>query len=94
MLRLMSEAIPEALGARKADVPLAYLSGPSFAKEMIAKNPMSVVVASEDIEVAKLVQSVVSSDSFRIYVTDDGNSTKPDLFSALFVRLKPNSCLP
>eukprot|EP00947_MAST-08B_sp_MAST-8B-sp1_P000967 g967.t1 len=69
--QLMSEAIPGALGDRKADVPLAYLSGPSFAKEMIAAHPMSVVVASEDIKVAEAVQGVLSSTRFRIYISDD-----------------------
>ena len=67
----MSEAIPAALGARSSEVPLAYLSGPSFAKEMVAGHPMSVVVASEDIEVAKRVQGIISSSRFRIYVSAD-----------------------
>ena len=67
----MSEAIPAALGARVSEIPLAYLSGPSFAKEMIAGHPMSVVVASDDIEVAKKVQSIISSTRFRIYVSAD-----------------------
>jgi len=53
--RLMSEAIPAAL--RRDDVPLAYLSGPSFAKEMVAGHPMSVVVAAEQMEVAARVQA-------------------------------------
>ena len=53
------------------EIPLAYLSGPSFASEMVAGHPMSVVVASLDLAVATHVQSALSSKSFRIYVTDD-----------------------
>ena len=68
---LMSEAIPAAFGDRAKDIPLAYLSGPSFAKEMIAGHPMSVVVASSDLNVAKLIQTSISSLKFRIYITDD-----------------------
>ena len=67
---LMSDAIAAALGGRD-DVPLAFLSGPSFAKEMVAGHPMSVVVASEPLEVAARVQATLSSRAFRIYVTDD-----------------------
>ena len=68
---LMSEAIPHAFGARAAEIPLCYLSGPSFAKEMIAGHPMSVVVASYDLAVAKYVQEAISSLKFRIYITED-----------------------
>jgi len=69
--RLMSEAIPAALGDRADEIPVAYLSGPSFAKEMVAGHPMSVVVAAHDIAVAKRVQAVLSSRRFRIYVNTD-----------------------
>ena len=68
---LMSDAIPRSFGARSDEIPLAYLSGPSFASEMVAGHPMSVVVASLDLAVATHVQSALSSKSFRIYVTDD-----------------------
>jgi glycerol-3-phosphate dehydrogenase len=69
---LMSEAIPKAFGEDKIKhIPLAYLSGPSFAKEMIAGHPMSVVVASYDLKIASFIQSSLSCSSFRIYVTDD-----------------------
>ena len=41
---LMSEAIPDALGEHCNRVPVAYLSGPSFAKEMVMGHPIGVVV--------------------------------------------------
>jgi len=68
---LMSEAIPHAFGDRRDAIPLAYLSGPSFAKEMIAGHPMSVVVASYDVKVANFIQTSLSCASFRIYATTD-----------------------
>jgi glycerol-3-phosphate dehydrogenase len=68
---LMSDAIPKALGEHAARIPLAFLSGPSFAKEMVAGHPMMVVVASKSLETATRVQGVINSPTFRIYVTDD-----------------------
>lgn len=50
---------------------IAYLSGPSFAKEMIDGTPVSVVVASEKISLCKRIQKMISTDIFRIYITDD-----------------------
>ena len=68
---LMSDAIADALGEHRSRIPLAFLSGPSFAKEMMAGHPMMVVVASNPLETAERVQAVVNSPKFRIYVTDD-----------------------
>eukprot|EP00472_Partenskyella_glossopodia_P003889 CAMPEP_0197525924 /NCGR_PEP_ID=MMETSP1318-20131121/15152_1 /TAXON_ID=552666 /ORGANISM="Partenskyella glossopodia, Strain RCC365" /LENGTH=371 /DNA_ID=CAMNT_0043079773 /DNA_START=302 /DNA_END=1417 /DNA_ORIENTATION=+ len=69
--RLMSEAIPHALGEFSEDIPLVYLSGPSFAKEMIKGHPMAVVVASENLKDAQHVQKLLSSVRFRCYASDD-----------------------
>ncbi|ETO15777.1 hypothetical protein RFI_21587 [Reticulomyxa filosa] len=66
--KLMSELIPEVLGRKNN---LAYLSGPSFAVEMMEKHPMSVVVASEDKACARFVQRVINSMWFRVYITTD-----------------------
>lgn len=74
---LMSEAITEAFGERakegvtRAEIPLAYLSGPSFAAEMVKNHPMSVVVASHDQWCANRVQQLLTSKYFRIYTSDD-----------------------
>eukprot|EP00468_Gymnochlora_sp_CCMP2014_P006944 CAMPEP_0167767850 /NCGR_PEP_ID=MMETSP0110_2-20121227/16303_1 /TAXON_ID=629695 /ORGANISM="Gymnochlora sp., Strain CCMP2014" /LENGTH=390 /DNA_ID=CAMNT_0007656383 /DNA_START=2010 /DNA_END=3183 /DNA_ORIENTATION=- len=69
--RLMSDAIPHALGKHAKDIPLVYLSGPSFAKEMVKGHPMAVVVASHDIKDAEKVQKMISSVRFRCYASDD-----------------------
>ena len=52
---------------------LAVLSGPSFAKEVIAKQPTSVTVSSNNPETASLTQVLVSSReyNFRVYTSDD-----------------------
>lgn len=67
---LMSEVLEEVLPGRDPG-RLAFLSGPSFAKEIVAGQPTAVVVASSDEGVAALVQKTVSTDKFRAYTTDD-----------------------
>jgi len=67
---LMSEVLEEVLPGRDPG-RLAFLSGPSFAKEIVAGQPTAVVVASRDEEVAALVQKTVSTEKFRAYTTDD-----------------------
>ena len=68
--QMMSELIPETLrsvrGVSFLDVPLAYLSGPSFAKEMIANHPVGVVVASTDLAVAHAVKDILGHKRFRV----------------------------
>ncbi|MBR7071696.1 MAG: NAD(P)-dependent glycerol-3-phosphate dehydrogenase [Clostridia bacterium] len=50
---------------------IAVLSGPSHAEEVARKIPTSVVVASQSIAVAEIVQSMLSNDVFRIYTATD-----------------------
>ncbi len=50
---------------------LTVLSGPSFAQEVAVGDPTAVVVASEDLAAAQSVQSAFSSNSLRIYTSDD-----------------------
>ena len=66
-LKRPSEIIVELLGER----PIAVLSGPSHAEEVARGLPASVVAASEDEGVARMVQDVFSTDTFRVYRTDD-----------------------
>ena len=49
----------------------AVLSGPSFAKEVAAKVPTLVSVASDDNETARTVQKVFATDYFRVYTNND-----------------------
>ncbi len=50
---------------------LAFLSGPSFAFEMLEKRPTAVVVAARDDDVAAAVQEAFATPFFRTYTTHD-----------------------
>ena len=67
-LTVMSEVFPQALGR---DQPTAFLSGPSFAKELMQRTPTAVVVASAREDVAARVQALFSSAVFRVYTSTD-----------------------
>jgi glycerol-3-phosphate dehydrogenase (NAD(P)+) len=51
--------------------PIAVLSGPSHAEEVLKKMPTTVVAASLDAETAASVQTAFHSDYFRVYTSDD-----------------------
>ena len=66
--QLLSVPILKALGR---DQPLAFLSGPSFAIELMQKMPTCVVVASKYLYHAVTIQRLLSSIYFRIYSSQD-----------------------
>jgi len=66
-LSLMTDVVSEALPGR----PIVGLSGPSFAVEVVARQPPALVAASRDLAAATFVQSALSSPSFRVYTHDD-----------------------
>ncbi len=66
-LSLMTDVVSEALPGR----PIVGLSGPSFAVEVVARQPTAIVAASRDLAAATFVQSALSSPSFRVYTHDD-----------------------
>jgi glycerol-3-phosphate dehydrogenase (NAD(P)+) len=51
--------------------PLAVLSGPSYATELVQGHPTVVVVAAEDIQLAKSIQRSLSSGVLRLYTSSD-----------------------
>src|SRR3989440_6012594 len=51
--------------------PVAVLSGPNMAEEVLAGLPAVSVIASEDLELARLLQRELSCLAFRVYVNDD-----------------------
>lgn len=53
------------------DCPLAVLSGPSFAKEVIKKMPTAVTLATGDKKEGLLLQEVFNTNHFRVYTHDD-----------------------
>lgn len=66
MDQVLRQELPEVVHDR-----LAYLSGPSFAFEVLAKRPTAVVVASRDEDVAQAVQEAFATPYFRTYRTTD-----------------------
>jgi glycerol-3-phosphate dehydrogenase (NAD(P)+) len=66
-LALMSDVLHQVL----PEHPLAFLAGPSFAKEVAVHHPTAVVLAAHDQALAKELQRDISSDWFRTYVSDD-----------------------
>lgn len=67
-LARISEIIKEELGGH---VPVAVLSGPTIAKEVVAGIPSTAVVAAHDLKTTKAIQAVFNSESFRIYTNTD-----------------------
>jgi glycerol-3-phosphate dehydrogenase (NAD(P)+) len=63
----MSEMISQVLGK----VPVAVLSGPSFAKEVACLEPTALVAASAEPGLAEAVQAAFSGPNFRVYASDD-----------------------
>jgi len=66
--RLMSEVFTSILGK---DYPSAFLSGPSFAKEMLADHPMAVTIASHNMKVGVSAQRLFDKMRFRCYYSND-----------------------
>lgn len=58
-----SEVISDVLGSRSVVV----IGGPSHAEEISRRLPASVVAAGGDLSLVKLVQSMFSTDRFRVY---------------------------
>ena len=69
-LMLVSDLMEDVLPPRLHPY-LAYLSGPSFAKEVAARKPTAVTIASYNHKLAAHVQKVFSTDRFRAYTTSD-----------------------
>jgi glycerol-3-phosphate dehydrogenase (NAD(P)+) len=51
--------------------PVAVLSGPNIAEEIVRRLPAAAVVASDDLELAVRLQLATNSTIFRVYVNED-----------------------
>ncbi len=69
-LRRMDEIFAEVLPPEQAH-RLCVLSGPSFAREVVAGAPTAVVVASRDEGARLRVQTLFQTDRFRVYTNSD-----------------------
>ena len=68
-MRSPTGIVADVLGGRTP--PLAALSGPNIAAEMVRGLPATAVVASVDDDLARRVQAVFSTPSFRVYTNPD-----------------------
>lgn len=66
MSEVLLEILPEAVSEG-----VAFLSGPSFAREVAAGMPTAVVAAATREKVARRVQEIFSTQAFRVYTNDD-----------------------
>ena len=69
-LLTMSGIWQDILPARNT-VRLASLGGPTFAREVIQQIPTAITVAAEDLDTARTVQHVFSTNYFRVYTSLD-----------------------
>lgn len=67
----MSEVIADVLGTSGMSLPMAVLSGPSFAQEVAAGFPTAITVASQDAELATRIQGDFGSQTLRLYTNED-----------------------
>lgn len=70
-LMTMSQVLDEELARAGKQARTAFLSGPSFAREVAGGLPTAVVAASADAAVASMVQQVFSGERFRVYTNPD-----------------------
>jgi len=67
----LDPATGERLSTLVRDRPVAVLSGPNIADEIVRGLPAAAVVASDDLELAVRLQLATNSTIFRVYVSDD-----------------------
>ncbi len=65
--RLLHETVKEIIG----DVPMAVLSGPTFAREVAEGLPTAVTIASNNTSFAKDLADYFHCDAFRVYTSSD-----------------------
>ncbi|KAK9812373.1 hypothetical protein WJX73_005748 [Symbiochloris irregularis] len=65
---LMSDVIAATLGNKH---PCAFLSGPSFAKEVMDQRPTGIVAASKDKKLARVMQGLFASPALRVNTSTD-----------------------
>ena len=64
--QILAELLPQT-----AQELIGVLSGPNLAREILAGQPSATVVAIADTEQARLLQSVLMRDHFRVYTSPD-----------------------
>jgi len=64
----ISVVLQEVFGRQRE---VGILSGPSHAEEVVRRLPTTVVVASQDVQLAEQIQDLLFNDYFRVYVNND-----------------------
>lgn len=67
-LGFMADLLKDVLGE---DRPLAFLSGPSFAREIVEGVATAVVIASEDLDLARDLAALISDGRFKCFTSTD-----------------------
>lgn len=67
----MSEVITDVLARHGLHLPIAVLSGPSFAQEVAAGSPTAVTIASRDPKLSTHIQHEFASRTLRLYTNED-----------------------
>jgi glycerol-3-phosphate dehydrogenase (NAD(P)+) len=68
----MTEVVVQVIESGRGFRPrIGALSGPSFAKEVARGDPTAITVASQDADLAEIVQREFSDPRFRVYTNDD-----------------------
>lgn len=66
--KFLADVVREELGA---EIPLAILSGPTFAGEVAAGKPAAITLASTNSQFAEDIVERMHGGGFRVYATDD-----------------------
>lgn len=70
-MELASGALQTEIAARHSDAILAVLTGPSFAADIASGLPTALTLASDNIEIGRQLQRLLSIPRLRIYLSDD-----------------------
>ena len=65
------KTMPEVMAEIAPGLPVAVLSGPTFAPEVAAGKPTAVVIAARDLGLAERLAVALAAASFRPYASDD-----------------------
>lgn len=66
--KLLSHIVTEILGP---DIPMAVISGPSFAREVASNLPTAITIASEQHALAGQLAAILHNSRFRTYTNND-----------------------
>ena len=69
MTEVITDVLRQSTGSFRPRI--GAISGPTFAKEVASNQPTALTIASEDVDLAAVVQREFSDPRFRVYTNDD-----------------------